>query len=255
MIRFVLPAYNEEGNLLPLLEKIHLSMTSAGLEYEVTVVDDGSTDGTARVLEACGAMYPLRVMSHRVNLGLPKTIEHGLRGAVARAGPSDAIVAMDADNTHEPDCAVRMACRLDEGFDIVVASRYARGGREVGLSFSRSVLSRGVNLILAAFLPIPGITDYTSGYRAYRPEVLRRVFETYGDDAVESTTFTATAEILVKARALGIRATEVPLVLRYDQKAGRSKMRVMATILDYLRLIARETLRRTGSVGRPPLRV
>lgn len=254
MLIFVLPAYNEEANLPGLLERISASMRSAGLDYEVVVVDDGSTDGTARLLDSCRAMFPLRVISHATNAGLPKTMADGLRDAVARAAQSDAIIAMDADDTHDPGCAVRMAELLEDGFDIVVASRYAPGGKEVGLSWSRSVLSRGINLILATLLPIAGVRDYTSGYRAYRPEVLRRLFEAYGDRVMECATFTATAELLVKASGLGFTVTEVPLVLRYDRKASRSKMRVVATILEYLRLIARETVRRTAGNGEHPVR-
>lgn len=255
MVRFVLPAYNEGKNLLPLIEKIHLSMTSAGLQYEVLAVDDGSTDETGKVLKECGEKYPLRVIVHQTNLGLPRTIEDGLSAAVRGAAPSDAIIAMDADNTHEPELAVEMVRRLNEGFDIVIASRYKQGGEEIGLPLARSVLSRGINLMLAFLLPIPRVSDYTCGYRAYRPKVLQDVFAAYGDKLIESTTFTATAEILIKARAVGVRATEVPLVLRYDQKTGRSKMKVAATIVDYLNLIAREKLRSSSSSRRSPRRL
>ncbi|HHW14033.1 MAG TPA: glycosyltransferase [Firmicutes bacterium] len=238
MISFVLPAYNEEANLPPLMHKIGETMAGVGRPYRVVAVNDGSRDGTARVLAELAAAYPVEVVVHEVNLGLPRTMVDGLKRAAVGAGAEDIVITMDADNSHEPRYVPAMVAALEKGYDVVIASRYRPGAKEVGLSWERSVMSRAVNLMLAVLFPIPGVRDYTCGYRAYRAQVLQGMFSHYGERLVESTTFSAMAELLLKAGMLGARMTEVPLVLRYDQKAGTSKMKVLRTILDYLRLMA-----------------
>ena len=130
-----------------------------------------------------------------------------------------------------------MLRRIGEGCDIVIASRYAPGGREVGLSPLRTFLSKGASLTLRTFLPVRGARDYSCGYRAYRGSALARAFETYGDDFVTETGFVASAEILIKMAYLPSRVGEVPLVLRYDRKGGASKMNITDTIGRYLTLI------------------
>lgn len=239
IISFVLPAYNEEENLPPLLDKIAAVMPESGLAYRVVVVNDGSRDATRDILTVYTGRLPLEVVDHPVNQGLPRTIYDGLAYAAAGADPDDIIITMDADNSHEPRYALPMIESIKKGHDLVVASRYRPGAAEVGLSPLRSFLSRGVNVMLKVILPIKGIRDYTCGYRAYRAELLQRMQAYYGERLVESTTFSAMAEILLKAGRLRVKAGEIPLILRYDQKAGTSKMRVTSTVLDYFRLIAR----------------
>jgi dolichol-phosphate mannosyltransferase len=239
VISFVLPAYDEEANLPALLEKIAQTMETTGRPWRVVAVNDGSRDGTAGILEAYAQRLPVEVVVHPVNLGLKRTILDGLRYTVDHGADGDIVVSLDSDNSHEPSRAPAMIALIEQGRDVVVASRYRPGAAEVGLSFPRSFLSRTVNLLLQLLLPIPGIRDYSCGYRAYRVELLRKVFDRYGERVAEAETFAAMAEILLKAGSVGARAGEVPLVLRYDQKRGGSKMKVMATIIDYLRMIAR----------------
>jgi dolichol-phosphate mannosyltransferase len=140
--------------------------------------------------------------------------------------------------------------KLSEGNDVVIASRYAPGGREVGLSLLRSVLSRGASLTLRLFLPVEGARDYSCGFRAYSGAALARAFEAHGDDLITESGFVASAEVLLKLAYLPSRVAEVPLVLRYDRKGGASKMNISATIRRYLRLITagRKAIRNKGKV-------
>lgn len=244
MIKFVLPAYNEAENLGPLLEKIgqimgHGAPGLKGLEYQIVVVNDGSRDRTGEVIKEAARKLPIDTVEHVQNLGLPRTMEDGLRRAVANTRPDDVIIAMDADNTHEPAHALAMYQLIQNGYDLAIASRYQKGAREVGVSFKRRFLSLGANLMLKFFFPITGVRDYTCGYRAFRAGLLERAFAVYGDKFVEATTFSATAEILLKLRLFKPKAGEVPMVLRYDQKKGTSKMKIGATIADYLRVMVR----------------
>ena len=166
----------------------------------------------------------------------------GLSWACGHATEGDVVVAMDADNTHSPALIPALLERIEEGHDVVIASRYAPGGAEVGLSWRRRLMSRAASALLARFFPIPGVRDYTCGYRAYRVSALQRGVGRFGDHLIEEAGFTCMAELLVKLAAAGCRVAEVPLVLRYDLKAGASKMRVARTVLRYGRLIMRRRL-------------
>ncbi|NUQ00042.1 MAG: glycosyltransferase family 2 protein [Armatimonadetes bacterium] len=237
MIAVVLPAYNEAESLPTLLAAFPPALQPAGIDYRVLVVDDGSSDETAASARAMAAQVPLTVVPHQVNRGLGAALRTGLEAALALDPSPEAVVTLDADNTHPPDLIPTMVTALRDGAEVVIASRYAPGGAEVGLSPVRSLLSRGASLLLATFCRVPGARDYTCGYRAYSGELLNRAVAHYGDGLVEEAGFTCMAELLIKLAALGARVAEVPLVLRYDLKGGASKMRVGRTIRRYGGLI------------------
>jgi dolichol-phosphate mannosyltransferase len=241
MLFIVLPAYNEAQGIGPLLDRIQ--QTRGASQYQVLVVNDGSTDGTAAAVRSYSGHIPLELLDHGVNKGLGQAITTGLRRAVELASDDDIVVTMDADNTHDPALIGEMAKAVRQGLDLVVASRYAPGGGEIGLSWLRHVFSRGASFLLRLFFPMPGVRDYTCGYRAYRGAILKRAFATYQDRFIEESGFTCMAEILIKLHKLSVRAGEVPLVLRYDLKSGATKMKVTRTIGRYGVLIARNWLR------------
>lgn len=240
MVYYFLPAYNEEASIGVLLTKISEVMAEVGEDYVTIVVDDGSRDRTAEIVDSKRASAHTYLVKHVANRGLHESLRTGIFTFLQLARDDDDIlVAMDADNTHEPSTTPDMIRLIREGFDVVIASRYRPGSREIGLSAGRHLMSRTVNLMLAGLFRIDGARDYTCGYRAYRRHALARAWEAFGDRFIESTTFSAMAEILLKMGKLGVRVAEVPFVLRYDQKGGASKMRVLATIFDYFRMMVR----------------
>jgi dolichol-phosphate mannosyltransferase len=243
-IHIVLPAYNEAPRLGSLLERIEEAMRESELPFDVILVDDGSTDGTARVAEQWAARIPLTIERHSRNLGLGATIRDGLVIAARVAGPSDVVVTMDADDTHAPGLIVRMAQKLSEGHDVVIASRYEPGARVVGLSRWRRLMSWGAAFVFKTLLPTPGVQDFTCGFRAYRAEVLKWGFATYGDRFVDQEGFPCMVDVLLKLSKGRFVFGEVPLVLRYDRKAGASKMKVARTIKDTLRVLIRSRFAR-----------
>ncbi|MBD3347919.1 MAG: glycosyltransferase [Candidatus Eisenbacteria bacterium] len=239
MLIVLLPAYNEAGSIEPLLRS--LADTFRGLERpaRVLLVDDGSTDGTperARA-EADRLGVDLEIERHGTNRGLGAALRTGFRRANEMLGGEGVLIGMDADNTHDPGVIPSMLRKMEEGNDVVIASRYAPGGREVGLSSFRSILSRGASFTMRLFLPVKGARDYSCGYRAYSGRALERAIGAYGDQFIAESGFVASAEILVKMARLPSKVAEVPLVLRYDRKGGASKMNIWKTITRYLTLI------------------
>ncbi|QDT09201.1 glycosyltransferase [Planctomycetes bacterium K23_9] len=234
-----LPAYNEQESLPELLERIGEAFADSNLPYEVVIVDDGSSDDTAKIASQMSFQMPIHLLQHEQNAGLGVTIRDGLREAVDRAGERDIIVTMDADNTHPPGLINRMVQMIHEGCDVVIASRFESGGCAVGVPFERVLLSLGARALFTVMFPTRGVRDYTSGYRAYRASVIRQGFADHGDDLVGEKGFSCMADILLKLRKQGVLFGEAPLRLRYDRKGGESKMQVFKTIWLTLKLLAR----------------
>ncbi|QDT07950.1 Undecaprenyl-phosphate mannosyltransferase [Rubripirellula lacrimiformis] len=234
-----LPAYNEEEALPELLERIGEAFADNGLPYEVIIVDDGSKDDTAKIAAQMSFQMPIHLVQHEINAGLGVTIRDGLREAVDRAGERDIIVTMDADNTHPPGLINRMVSMIQEGCDVVIASRFQPGARVVGVPIERHFLSIGARILFTVLFPTRGVRDYTSGYRAYRASVIRQAFAEHGDDFVGEKGFSCMADVLLKLREQGVMFGEAPLRLRYDQKGGDSKMQVFKTIWLTLKLLGR----------------
>lgn len=241
-IWIVLPAFNEEQDLPHLLERIDDAMEEAGLAFELLIVDDGSTDDTYGIAQQWANKLPIQVRSHPVNQGLGTTLRDGLRWACELAAGSDFIVTLDADNSHTPELILRMVRLVREGNDVVIASRFRSGSRVRGLPWSRRVLSRLAGVLFKTLFPIPGVRDYTSGYRAYRAHVLQEVIQ---DDPrfFDQEGFQVMVDVLLKLRRNhDLVFGEAPLILRYDHKQGASKMDVRQTAIDTLRLIGRRRL-------------
>ena len=246
MVVITLPAFNEAETLPVLLEAIRQAMLENGIDYRVIVVDDGSQDETAEVARRLSDTMPISLVQHEQNRGLGEAIRTGLFAATEDADPRDIIVTMDSDNTHTPGLIARMVRGIREGNDVVIASRYRQGAHIRGVPRYRRMLSFGARLVFSVMFPTPNVRDFTCGFRAYRAEVLQQAFATYGDEFVGQSGFSCMVDILLKLRRLGAIMSEVPLILRYDQKFGASKMMVMKTTLDTLRLVAS---RRMGMGG------
>jgi dolichol-phosphate mannosyltransferase len=244
----VLPAYNEAEGLPHLLEAI--ARTGEGRDWRTIVVDDGSTDGTGDVARGFAGRLSLTVLTHPENRGLAAAIRTGLEHVCREAAPGDALITMDADNTHSPEQIPQMVQALDDGADVVIASRYVHGARQAGVPAHRALLSAGVGRMLRVRFGLPGVRDYSCGYRAYRVALLQRAAAAYGPRLIESRGFVVMTELLVKLAHYRPRIVEVPLDLRYDRKAGESKMPAGRTIAGYLRLMLARAAR--PGPGRAP---
>jgi dolichol-phosphate mannosyltransferase len=240
-IFIVLPAYDEAENLPRQLGGIRNAMERAG-RYHVIVVDDGSRDGTPRVAEEFATTMPLTIVRHAVNQGLGAALRDGLGAALERAAALDVVVTMDADDTHTPTLIGQMVASIDAGCDVVIASRYRRGARVYGVPLRRRALSAGGSWLIRAVFPTRGVRDFTCGCRAYRVAVLRRAIAHHGGALITQDGFQCMVDILLRLRPLGVVFGEVPIVLRYDRKSGKSKMAVGRTTWNTLRLLARRRL-------------
>lgn len=246
MIFVVLPAYNEAEALPRLLRRIaSISRAHFGHSLRIIVADDGSADGTPELAHQVAAAEDLclEVVSHAVNQGLGAAIKTGLTTALARSNDhDDVIVTMDADDTHLPGLIPRMVQMIEEGNDLVIASRFQPGARMLGIPRYRQLLSTGLSWLFRVVYPIPGARDYSCGYRAYRAGLLREAFARFGDTLFVERGFACMVDILIKLHLVGAIVNEVPMILRYDRKPGATKMPVKKTIVQTFRLLGRRRL-------------
>jgi dolichol-phosphate mannosyltransferase len=241
MVIILLPAYNESEALPALMKNIGAKL--ADIPYRVIAVDDGSTDDTLETLEQLSMDHPVETVVHQQNLGLGAALKSGVARFLEIAGPDDILVIMDADNTCPAEIVKSMIEKIEQGADMVQASRWVEGAQIVGVPLMRRFFSRAAGLILKIFLPVEGMTDYTSGYRAYTVGILRTVQETLGEKIITRTGFSGGIELMLNANKAGAKFAETPFVLRYDLKAGASKMRVVKYIFEIFSLILRYKLR------------
>ncbi len=234
MIWILLPAYNEQGDLPQLMQKLQDNLQ--GKDYRLVVVNDGSTDQTAKILEKSKGILSLEIVEHPINRGLGETERDGFEYIARNAKRGDFIVRIEGDDTHEPKYLFDLIDKLKEGYDVVNTSRFQPGGGQLGVNGYRAFISRSANIFMKLVFGIRGVSDYSCGYRAYRAEVIKDALEIYGNNMIQlrGMGFTSTLEIIVKLNILGCRFAEVPFVLRYDQKKGGSKMVGSITMLGYL---------------------
>ncbi len=235
-IFFVLPAYNEEKNLPQLIKNISQTCRKHKFNYQIIVVDDGSNDSTSKIAKKL-INYHLKLVRHKNNKGLGEAITTGFKTAIKRAGDNDLIITMDADNTHDLRSLPLIVDKFLEGYDLILASRFVKGGGDQGISPLRKILSRQAGRIFQIVFPISGVREYTCSYRGYRTSLLKKAFEKYRQGLIREKGFNCMLEILVKLSRLKAKITEVPFILYYDRKKGESKMNLKKTLFRYLTII------------------
>ncbi|MFX0045844.1 MAG: glycosyltransferase family 2 protein [Candidatus Hermodarchaeota archaeon] len=230
-VYFLLPAYNEEENLPALFHAI----AQAAHEYQIILINDGSTDTTGDIAHEHAKRMPVTVLNHEANQGLGAALKTGISYIVGNGSDGSAVVTMDSDLTHDPALVPDMVSELSKGYDVVVRSRYVPGGQQLNLPFHRRILGRAINILLR--LRGSSARDSTSGFRCISIEALRRSVEMFGDSFITTVEFTSTAQILMRLQAAGARIKELPVSLDYRRKMGLSKMNIPRTIRAYIRYL------------------
>jgi len=236
MIYMLLPAYNEEKSLDQLLPKIDQAFKEdMKLEYHIIVCDDGSRDKTAEKLAEYSKILPMTIITHVINRGLGETSRDLFEKAAELSNDEDIIIRMDCDDTHEPEFIPGMINKINEGYDVVIASRFVEGGGQEGLDSYRATISKLANLFMKFFFPIKGLKEYSSGFRAYRATAIKHAINTFGNQFIQlkGLGFTATLEKVVKLKIIGAKFAESPFILRYQQKQSESKMVSSITTFGY----------------------
>jgi dolichol-phosphate mannosyltransferase len=213
----ILPTYNEAENIERIVAAALPQLAATGLEHRILVVDDGSPDGTGQIADRLAAENPEAVeVLHRTSKeGIGPAYLAGFRHALA--GGADLLMEMDSDFSHDPVDIPRLVAAADRA-DLVLGSRYVRGGGVTDWGLLRRLISRGGSLYARLLLGIP-VNDLTGGFKCFR----RSVLETLDLSGVGTDGYGFQIEVTYRAIKAGFRVEEVPIVFR-DRRAGTSKM-------------------------------
>ncbi len=227
-VAVLIPTYNERENLPRIVRRVREEVP----EVDVVVLDDASPDGTGEVADELAAADPqVRVIHRPGKHGLGAAYLEGFRWAM-EAG-YDAVVEMDADGSHQPEHLPALLEAARDA-DLVIGSRWVRGGSVVNWPAYRKALSVGANVYTKALLGMP-VNDATAGYRVYRVAALR----TMGLADVASQGYCFQVDLTWRAIRHGLTVVEVPITF-VEREVGASKMS---------RDIMAESLRRITSWG------
>jgi len=236
MIVILLPAFNEEDSLPRLIPKLKSTLSNYGEDYKIIGCNDGSTDATLELLKEYSNTLPLEIINNKINRDLGESARDLFERASEITSKGDVIVRLDCDDTHEPEFIPNIIQSLRSGYDVVIASRFAPGGGQLGVSSYRAFISSSANICMKIFFPIDGLREYSSGFRGYKAEKIQEAINFYGNNFIQlkGLGFTCTLEKLIKLKLIGAKFGEIPFVLRYDQKQSDSKMVSSITTLGYL---------------------
>ena len=231
-ISVVIPTYNEGKNIAKLIPMLVDLLDSVDFKGYIVVVDDNSPDGTFQVVKNfCKIFKNVFIIRREGRLGLGSACAVGFRFSIYEL-EADVIITMDADFSHDPSRIPEILEKLNEGYDIVIGSRYIHGGGVKDWSRHRVLVSHVANSLIHHLLSMD-VKDVTSNFRAYRSTVLKAV-----DLAkIESNDFSFVPELLYKCRRRGFKVGEVP-VFYVERRLGRSKLDVKE-IFSFLKTVFR----------------
>ena len=222
-IGVILPTYCEEQNIGRLIAEIE----NLRLSSSVLVIDDSSPDKTAEIVKGLQTKHhDILLLVRPVKSGLGSAITDGFKIFLSLKNPPKSVVTLDADYSHNPKDIPRLCSSIQDGYGVVIGSRYCKGGKVAGWPFTRRVVSRIANVIAKSTLGLKP-NDCTSGFRCYSTRFLRT---TVGN--LHSTTYEIQIETVKQASLQGFGVREIP-VLFVNRKRGKSKLTI-AEIRSYV---------------------
>jgi len=234
MLYFLVPVFNEEGNLGVLIE----SITSAVPEYSKFYVfsDDGSTDNSILYIREHFKTDNYIILGDGNNHGPGIAFNTGFEWILNHSKDNtDKIITIEADNTSDIGILSKMLTISGLNYDIILASVYAQGGGFDQTSFIRKFVSSVAAIIMRYFFDIK-VQTISSFYRVYSVDIIRKIKQKY-NHVIEEKGFISVVEILIKAIRLKASIIEVPMLLYSKKRIGKSKMKVIRTSLDYIKFL------------------
>jgi glycosyltransferase involved in cell wall biosynthesis len=222
MIYVCIPSYNEAPTVGLLLWKIRQVFAGFQREYQLMVLDDGSNDGTADVLERYTRVLPLSVIRHQERRGYAESVEKLLRQAVERTDrpKRDCAILMHADFAHGPSFIPDLVKRIESGADVVVAQGKLQGERSRARRWARRVAPT----LLRGAVTVPGVKDVVSGFSVFRLVTLRNAFRSSPGPLLTTEGWAANAELYARTARHARRVETISAVERGDLRQRESRV-------------------------------
>lgn len=219
-LSIVIPAHNEQDNIIDALNKIEQSLD---IDYELVVVSDHSTDATGELVDKISKKYNnIRLVENKLNKGFANALKTGFHSALG-----DVVIPVMADLCDDLSVIKIMFEKINQGYDVVCGSRYIKEGARLGGSRIKGFFSSFVGKSLHYLLGFP-TSDIANAFKMYRKKVIDSI-------DIESCGFEISMEIPLKAYYLRFRITEVPTVWR-ERTKGKSNFRMFKLFPNYFKL-------------------
>jgi glycosyltransferase involved in cell wall biosynthesis len=222
VIYICIPSYNEAPTVGLLLWKIRQVFSEFPREYQLLVVNDGSTDATAEILTPYTKVLPLTVLTHRERKGYAASVEELLRLAVERTDrpKRDCAILMHADFAHGAEFLPELVRQIESGADLVVTESKLEGEPS---RFVRLV-RRAAPYLLRNRVKVAGVSDIVSGYAAFRLVILKNAIRAQPGPLLTTDGWAANAELFTRAAQSARRVETVPAIERRDVRPRASRL-------------------------------
>ena len=232
-----LPAFNEEKAIKKVLKSI-ISLKKKINKIRVIIVNDGSKDKTLLNAKKFQKKLNIKIINNKKNKGLGNALYTLIFFFKKKSIGNDKLVLMDCDNTHNPNQIITMLRKVEKKDNfVVIASRFQKGSLVKNVPFLRNLLSLTAFIIFNIFFMTKGIRDFTSGYRMYDKKTIEKFFSIIGNKYLPAAGFEMQLEILLKLKKTNVNFFEIPIILDYKKKPTVSKMNIIKTIFNYLKLL------------------
>lgn len=235
MIFFLIPIYNEVSNLENLLHELISWSSREDVHYVFS--DDGSTDGSTKLIVKLFAGKPFTILGDGINRGPGSAFNTGFEWILENSSPRDNVVTLEADCTSDLSILPIMLTLNAAGYDLVLSSVYAQGGGFEQTSFVRKFISAVANFMFRFMFDVKVLT-LSSFYRVYSISLLRRIREKF-NVIITETGFVCMLEILIRAIHCDAKIIEVPMRLHSSKRVGQSNMKILNTTLHYFKFLAK----------------
>ena len=232
-----LPAFNEEKAIKKVLKSI-ISLKKKINKIRVIIVNDGSKDKTLLNAKKFQKKLNIKIINNKKNKGLGNALYALIFFFKKKSIGNDKLVLMDCDNTHNPNQIITMLRKVEKKDNfVVIASRFQKGSLVKNVPFLRNLHSLTAFIIFNIFFMTKGIRDFTSGYRLYDKKTIEKFFSIIGNKYLPAAGFEMQLEILLKLKKTNVNFFEIPIILDYKKKPTASKMNIIKTIFNYLKLL------------------
>lgn len=239
MIRIIIPVYNEEKNIEDCI--VRAAQAIDGQKYQFYIVNDGSKDNSVAILNRLSQKFSIKIINHETNKGIAQVFHSAITNVVRDGEKDDIIIIMEGDGTSDQKLLISMVENIRSGRDVVIASRYKKGGGYKNFPVKRIFYSKLANLVFRLLFPSKKVMDYTIFYRAYSFEVLKKALNIYKNSIITSKYFVANTELLIKLMKLTTNIEEIPFMYDYGRKRGKSGLNIRKNLFQYLIFIFRNT--------------
>ena len=235
-LSIIVPVYNEKQVIEKTSDKLLAAFQEFHEQIEILFVDDNSPDGTANeVLRVSKSLPQVQLVQHGKKEGI---------GAAHRAGYESArgeyILCIDADLSQSPDDLLKIKNKLDEGYDLVIGSRYMANGKQFGKSPLRDLGSRGMNLLCRILLGIK-LTDCTHTFRGFR----KKLFVEFSEKIHSKGHPSFQVEFSFWIASISNKITEIPIHFKErEESVGVSKISIQKEVPPFLKLLIKLCFKR-----------